>query len=163
MLQHNPRKTPRAAHDVLDKDMSLKELSATLEEMANNKAPGLDGLIMECFATCWHFIYKQNYFTMVQDVFTLGRFSNGVIKGLTILLHKGDTKEDLTNWWPITLLNVEYKIYVKALQQRLHHSFPRWLIATNSSFYLLDTHLTISSSHIKQFNGQRNQEMFCTL
>lgn len=41
-----------------------------------------------------------------------------MIKGLIYLLHKGGSKDKLTNEWPITFLNVAYKISAKALQQR---------------------------------------------
>lgn len=35
------------------------------------------------------------------------------------LQHKGGQRSALTNWRPITLLNVGYKIFAKALQLRL--------------------------------------------
>jgi hypothetical protein len=40
-------------------------------------------------------------------------------KGLIALLFKSGEREDLGNWWPITLLNTSYKILAKTLQLRL--------------------------------------------
>jgi hypothetical protein len=40
-------------------------------------------------------------------------------QGLIALLHKGGDRLKLTNWHPITLLNISYKILAKALQLRL--------------------------------------------
>jgi hypothetical protein len=37
------------------------------------------------------------------------------------LLYKGRFRQALTNWRSITLLNLGYKIYTKALQMRLQH------------------------------------------
>lgn len=54
---------------------------------------------------------------MVRNVFQLGKFFKGVIQGLIYLLHKGGSKDKLTNEWPIAFLNVAYKIYAKALRQ----------------------------------------------
>ena len=48
-----------------------------------------------------------------------GRLPPGVTQGMIVLLHKGGDRQALTNWRPITLLNLGYKIYAKALQLRL--------------------------------------------
>jgi hypothetical protein len=48
-----------------------------------------------------------------------GNFPNGMNEGLITMLFKARDKEDLSNWWPITLLNVFYKIFSKALQMKL--------------------------------------------
>jgi hypothetical protein len=44
--------------------------------------------------------------------------------GMIVLLHKGGAIDALTNYRPITLLNVSYKIVAKALQHRLQPSLP---------------------------------------
>ena len=48
-----------------------------------------------------------------------GRLPPGVTQGMIVLLYKGSDQQALTNWRPITLLNLGYKIYTKALQLRL--------------------------------------------
>ena len=42
-----------------------------------------------------------------------------MIKDLILLLHKGGSTNELTNYRPITVFNVLYKILTKALQKRL--------------------------------------------
>ena len=43
----------------------------------------------------------------------------GVTQGVISTLHKKKSKSHLTNWSPITLLNVAYILFAKALQKRL--------------------------------------------
>ena len=53
--------------------------------------------------------------------FERGILTNSQRKGVTTLLHKGKglSKEDMTNWRPIALTNVDYKILSKTLALRL--------------------------------------------
>jgi hypothetical protein len=60
-------------------------------------------------------IVGANYHKMVVEVITIGKFYEGVTKGLIILLHKGEAQEDHSNWRPIILFNVFYMIYAKVL------------------------------------------------
>jgi hypothetical protein len=79
---------------------------------------------------------------MVQHSITQGHLPKGMNDGLIALLHKGGTTEELTNYRPITLLNVSYKIVAKALQQRLQPSLPDLINEDQTAFlplcYILD-------------------------
>jgi hypothetical protein len=52
---------------------------------------------------------------MVHDVVKNDIFPLGVTRGMISMLHKGGERGKLTNWRPITLLNVAYKLFAKAL------------------------------------------------
>lgn len=56
---------------------------------------------------------------MAQTSIQHGSLPAWVNRGLIALLHKGGNREELANWRPISLLNVAYKITVKALQKCL--------------------------------------------
>jgi hypothetical protein len=56
---------------------------------------------------------------MICNSLTEGSFPKGVTKGLITLIPKNGDLKSLNNWRSITLLNVAYKIYAKALQLRL--------------------------------------------
>jgi hypothetical protein len=56
---------------------------------------------------------------MINEAVRSNRLPPGITSGLISLLHKGGERGKLTNWRPITLLNVAYKLYAKALQLRL--------------------------------------------
>ncbi len=60
---------------------------------------------------------------MIETIIKDGNFPNGVNEGLNTMLFKARDKENLSNQWPITLLNVSYKIFAKALQMRLQPIF----------------------------------------
>ena len=63
-------------------------------------------------------------------------------RGLIALLHKGEPTDLLTNYSPITLLNVSYKIMAKALQKRLQLVLPDLFDEDQTTFlpmrYILD-------------------------
>lgn len=61
----------------------------------------------------------DDYMKMISDSLAAERFPSGVTCGVLALLHKGGPRGKLTNWRPIALLNVAYKLYAKALQLRL--------------------------------------------
>ena len=94
--------------------MTMEELSKALSEMANGKAPGPDGVLTEFFKEYWDTI-KADYLEMINLAAENQQFPPGVTRGLISLLHKAETRSRLTNWRPITLLNVAYKLYAKAL------------------------------------------------
>lgn len=99
----------------LSKPISEQELHRATCELAKDKAPGPDGTIVNFFACFWLLI-GADYCRMVQDSLHTGRFPKGVTKGLITLIPKSGDRKLLNNWRPITLLNVSYKIYAKALQ-----------------------------------------------
>lgn len=52
---------------------------------------------------------------MITQAVAQQRLAHGVTRGLISMLHKDDAQGRLTNWQPITLLNVAYKLFAKAL------------------------------------------------
>ena len=56
---------------------------------------------------------------MINESIREGRLPPDVTQRMIVLLYKGGDRQALTNWRPITLLNLGYKIYAKALQLRL--------------------------------------------
>lgn len=52
---------------------------------------------------------------MLQTNMLLDHLPPRITKGLIALLYKGGSQFYLTNWLQITLLNISYKIFAKAL------------------------------------------------
>jgi hypothetical protein len=102
----------------LTAQISMGELKKAIDEMQSGKSPDPDGLILEFYKTYWDLI-SSDYYRMVLESIEKGYFPNGVMVGMIALLHKGNERKLLTNWRPITLLNLSYKIFAKALQLRL--------------------------------------------
>ena len=99
----------------LKQPLSLAELKQAVDEMKPGKAPGPDGTILEFYKQFWECI-GEDFHRMITESVAQGRLPAGVTHGMITLLHKGGTRQALTNWRPITLLNMGYKIYAKALQ-----------------------------------------------
>ena len=106
------------AKSALQAPMSQEELRTTLWDMRPGKSPGPDGIILEFYKVFWS-ILGAEYTTMINESIQEGRLPPGVNQGMIVLLHKGGDQHALTNWTPITLFNLGYKIYAKALQLRL--------------------------------------------
>ena len=102
----------------LQAPLTQEELRLALWDMFSGKSPGPDGIVLEFYKICWYFLGVE-FTCMINVSVREGRLPPGVTQGMIVLLHKGGDKQALTNWRPITLLNLGYKIYAKALQLRL--------------------------------------------
>ena len=119
----------------LDQDITTDEVHSTLSSLPNGKAAGLNGLPYEF----WKWLdsipikssnndpfkltdYIQKVFIDVQHhgVDLTMKFSEGWI----CPLYKKKDRHDIANYWPITLLNSDYKLFTKILALRLAHSAP---------------------------------------
>jgi hypothetical protein len=58
---------------------------------------------------------------MVMNSIKQGSFLTWITRGLITPLFKIGDKEELGSWWPILLLNVLYKIYMKAYSYASSH------------------------------------------
>jgi hypothetical protein len=98
----------------LEHPITEEELRLAILEMYVGKALGPNGVAIQFFTQFWS-IVEVNYHKMVVEVIIVGKFYERVTKALITLLHKGEAQEDHSNWRPITLFNVFYKIYTKVL------------------------------------------------
>lgn len=116
------------------KPLSEQELHAAACALAKEKAPGPDGIAMNFFTIFWPQI-GEDFYKMIRNAVSTGRFLSGVTKGLITLIPKSGDLKLLNNWRPITLLNVSYKIYAKALQIRLQEPLSK-IISPDQCAYL---------------------------
>jgi exonuclease III len=103
-------------------EITFVECWQAIRAMADHKSPGCDGLPAE--------FYKR-YFKVFGDIFTSivnnndGFMSQTQRVGLITLLCKDpDHADELGNWRPISLLNIDYKIIAKVLVNRLKNVAP---------------------------------------
>lgn len=69
---------------------------------------------------------------MTKEVLSSGKLSTTQRTGVIRLLYKQGNRADLSNWWPISLLNTDYKIMAKALGNRLKQVLPDIIHDTQS-------------------------------
>jgi hypothetical protein len=113
--------------------IQVAELDSALKVMPSGKALGPEGVLTKFYKQFWPLI-KEDYLIMVHEAVRQGKFPSGVTRGIISLLHKSREHGKLTNWRPITMLNVAYKLYAKALQLRLQPILMEVISADQSAF-----------------------------
>lgn len=112
------RTLPEDEKNLCEGLINLEEATKALKEMANNKAPGSDGLSKEFYTKFWDLMGKE-----LVEVFNVAyratQLSESQRLAVITLLYKKGEKADIKNWRPISLLNVDFKILSKCLANRL--------------------------------------------
>ena len=95
----------------MENEISEKEVSEALLQLANNKSPSIDGIPPEWIKAFWpklkHFMTE-----LMREIARDGRMHLTARRGIISLLEK--------SWRPLTLLNADNKLYGKILANRLH-------------------------------------------
>ena len=117
-----------------EQPFSKDEFFDALMTMKPNKVPGLDGFTIEFYRKFWKII-SSNLIKMYQHSFELGILPESVRQGLISLLPKKnkDTRF-VKNMRPLTLLNNDYKILAKALDNRLREVLPLLIAPDQTGF-----------------------------
>ena len=130
----------------LEEHISPKEVEEAIDSMKKGKSPGLDGLPSEFFQTFKDHIVKPLLKVWEEAVMYKAlpfSLNTGVIK----LIHKKGTKQQLSNWRPITMLNTAYKIFAKVLARRLGSHLNQWIKKEQKGFvqgrYILDAIISL--------------------
>lgn len=103
----------------LDRPFTVEELHFALKSLNKGKSPGSDGITPEFYLQFWevlHPLYMESIIFSLQN----GSLTEGQRSGLIKLIPKKDLdRQDIANWRPITLLNVDFKIFSKAISARI--------------------------------------------
>ncbi len=99
-------------------DITYNEGENTVKDMKGNKSPGLDGICVEFYKLFWPYLGK-----LLVDVFNQcyqdGKLPQSQRIAVMSLIFKKDDKEDISNYRPISLTNVDYRILASILAKRL--------------------------------------------
>lgn len=99
--------------------ISKEELEKELNKMKSNKSPGSDGLTVNFYKKFWS-IVQELFYEMVKCVHSEQKMTAEQKRGIiTVIPKKGGDKRFITNWRPITLLNVDYKVISKVIAARI--------------------------------------------
>lgn len=104
--------------DLCEGPLTVEECRSALKGMVRGSSPGINGFPMEFYITFWE-ILGEDLVTVLNYAYDVGRMSPSQCRGLITLLHKGGERSRRTNWRPISLLNVDYKIASRAIALRL--------------------------------------------
>ncbi|KAL6463123.1 hypothetical protein MHYP_G00275140 [Metynnis hypsauchen] len=103
---------------LLDPELSLGELYEALQGMEKGRAPGIDGLLVECYKAFWS-VLGQDVLEVLRVSVREGKLPLSCRTAvLTLMPKKGDLAV-LKNWCPVALLCTDCKLLSKALASRL--------------------------------------------
>ena len=120
---------------LLEKCIEIEEMKNTVQQLKNNKSPGIDGLPAEFYKIFWndikHILFESFNFSIYS-----GKLSISQRQGVMSLLPKPDKDPHyLKNWRPISLLTTDYKILSSTIASRLKNKLQN-IIHTDQTGFL---------------------------
>lgn len=103
---------------ICEGNITYHECTFAVNEMKSNKSPGLDGIIVEFYQTFWHIIGNL-LVSVLNSCYKEGKLTNSQRRSVITLIHKKDEKDEIANYRPISLTNVDYRIAAFVLANRL--------------------------------------------
>ena len=120
--------------DRIEGPITLQECKLALDTFQANKSPGEDGFTIEFYkyfvgllgedlVACFNAAYDANELSISQR--------RGVI---TLILKEDGSLLELSNWRPITLLNVDCKVATKVIAKRIESLLPKLVHSDQTGF-----------------------------
>lgn len=128
-----PSKVNGDINDFLTRDYSDEEIKMTLFQMGPTKAPGPDGFPALFYQNHWDLL-QTDVCAAVRGFLTGAEIPEGFSDSIIVLIPKVRNLETLTNFRPISLCNVIYKIASKVLANRLKVFLPEIVSEQQSAF-----------------------------
>jgi hypothetical protein len=119
--------------DMLERLFTEEEVESVLFQMAPNKAPGVNGFNAGFFQTHWQLV-KPCVVSAVLGFLNGGELREDVNKTLLVLILKVSNPQDLSQFRPISLCNVLYKLCSKTMANRLRVILDDVLAEEQSAF-----------------------------
>ena len=113
-----PKKVTPKMHDTLSSEFNTEEVKMALFQMRPTKAPGLDGMNALFYQRFWH-VVGDTVVNAVLDFLNNGHMLPDINHTYIVLIPKVKNSEKMSNFRPISLCNVIYKIISKVLANRL--------------------------------------------
>ena len=111
----------------------MKELIWAIAKLKYDKAPGPDGIPIECFKAMAE-EQLQFYLDLFNDWLEGSEIPPEVTQAQVILLYKKGDKTNLENYRPISLLNTHYKLFTAIIQARIAEALDEHLQSTQYGF-----------------------------
>jgi hypothetical protein len=112
ICRYVPRKVTADMCAMLERPFTEEEVEAALFQMAPNKSPGVDGFNAAFFQTHWQLV-KPCVVSAVLGFLNGGELPEEVNKTLLVLIPKVTNPQELSQYRPISLCNVLYKLCSK--------------------------------------------------
>ena len=130
MVEH--RITPNM-HLILSSEFTVDEIKTTLFQMGPTKALRPDGMNVLFYQKFWHVVGDSVVSTML-DYLNFGVMLPDINHTNIVFIPKVKNPEKMSDFWPISLCNVIYKISSKMLANKLKQILPAIIPPTQSAF-----------------------------
>lgn len=128
-----PHKVTSKMQKYLSRDYSADEIKATLFQMRPTKVPGLDGMNALFYQNCWH-IVGDDVTAVVLDFLNSSLMLPKINYTDIVLIPKIKLLKRISDYRPISLSNVIYKIISKVLTNKLKIILPHLISQSQSAF-----------------------------
>lgn len=126
-------------NDASMNEITTAEIFAAIRSSASRKSPGPDGIPKEFYQRLFDVIHRE--LNLILNEALQGNFPAQFVDGVIVLVKKKGTGNTAKDYRPISLLNVDYKIFSRILKARLES--------------IMSTHQILSGSQ-KCSNAERN-------
>lgn len=127
------RKITSEMNQDLDKHFVRAEVDLALSQMVSFKSPGPDGF-GPCFFQDYWCIVGDRVATTVLDFLNFGQFDEEMNRTNLVLIPKLDKPKSVSDFRPISLCNVVYKLMAKTLANRLKKILHEIIYYNQSAF-----------------------------
>ena len=147
----------------IDGEITVEDMDAVVGSLKNNKSPGWDGLSAEFYKEFWDIIRPILYNTYIESI-DMDCMSPSQRIGILTLLPKPKTPMELRyikNWRPITLLNVDYKIFTHVIKNKILKALPSIISEVQSGFQAgksTTDNLILMCLNLEYFQNNPDQE-----
>uniref|UniRef100_A0A803QK36 Reverse transcriptase domain-containing protein n=1 Tax=Cannabis sativa TaxID=3483 RepID=A0A803QK36_CANSA len=118
VLDTIPELISRESQEVLSSPFTATEVYAALKSMSEDSSPGVDGMSVMFYTTYWH-IVGSLVTSSVLDVLNHGGDPSSFNRTLITLIPKVKKPSRITQYRPISLCNVLYKLVSKTIVLRI--------------------------------------------
>ena len=117
----------------IDEEINEQECYNILKEMTKSKSPGLNGLSVKFYLIFWPLI--TNLFSEVLGFsWQTGNCSTQQQDVITLLPKSNKNHQHISNYRPITLLKIDYKIISKVISHRMRKYLPNLIHPDQKDF-----------------------------
>ena len=118
----------------LEAEINIEEVGNALSSFQNNKTPGDGGFTKEFYEVFFDLIGAA-LLDSINAGFENGTLSISQRRGVISLIPKDENSlMTLSNWRPVTLLNVDYKLLAKVIAKRIEAVLPKLIHPDQTGF-----------------------------
>lgn len=110
-----------------------EEIWQIINGMRKNASPGPDGLNAAFYRSAWSWI-KDDLMALIQDFYQTGNIPSDLNKTNIVLIPKKNRPISPTDFRPISLCNVPYKILAKSIANRIKGKLPDLICQSQHAF-----------------------------